>query len=121
MVAKVRCNDILDRPPIRVWGRGRITLLGDAAHPTTPNLGQGACQAIEDAVVLTDQLRRSDTVEAALRAFEKLRQGRTARITRESFRIGRIGQWENPIGCWLRNLATRFTLRPSRVGSWSNS
>ncbi|MGE0481663.1 MAG: FAD-dependent monooxygenase, partial [Phycisphaerae bacterium] len=50
-------NDILDRPPARNWGRGRITLLGDAAHPTTPNIGQGACMAIEDALVLARALR----------------------------------------------------------------
>jgi 2-polyprenyl-6-methoxyphenol hydroxylase-like FAD-dependent oxidoreductase len=101
-------NDILDRPPIRVWGRGCATLLGDAAHPTTPNLGQGACQAIEDAIVLADQLRRAGNTEGALRAYEKLRQRRTARITTESFRIGRVCQWENSVACWLRNAGTRF-------------
>jgi 2-polyprenyl-6-methoxyphenol hydroxylase-like FAD-dependent oxidoreductase len=46
-------NDVVDRPARRVWGAGRVTLLGDAIHPTTPDLGQGACQALEDAVVLT--------------------------------------------------------------------
>jgi len=102
-------HDILDRPPTRVWGRGRITLLGDAAHPTTPNLGQGACQAIEDAVVLADQLRRAGDSEGALRAFEKIRQRRTARITKQSLRLGWICQWENPMGCWLRNMGARFT------------
>ena len=46
-------TDIYDREPLgERWGIGRVTLLGDAAHPMTPNLGQGACQAIEDAVVL---------------------------------------------------------------------
>jgi 2-polyprenyl-6-methoxyphenol hydroxylase-like FAD-dependent oxidoreductase len=45
-------NDLFDRPPVRHWGSGRVTLLGDAAHPPTPNLGQGACQALEDALVL---------------------------------------------------------------------
>ncbi len=85
-----------------------MTLLGDAAHPTTPNLGQGACQAIEDAIVLADQLRRAGNTEGALRAYEKLRQRRTARITTESFRLGRVGQWENSVACWLRNTGTRF-------------
>jgi 2-polyprenyl-6-methoxyphenol hydroxylase-like FAD-dependent oxidoreductase len=101
-------NDIVDRPPIRVWGRGRITLLGDAAHPTTPNLGQGACQAIEDAIVLADQLRNSTSVESALRGYERIRRRRTARITNESLRFGRVCQWESPAACWLRNAATRF-------------
>jgi 2-polyprenyl-6-methoxyphenol hydroxylase-like FAD-dependent oxidoreductase len=101
-------NDIVDRPPSRLWGKGRMTLLGDAAHPTTPNLGQGACQAIEDAIVLADQLRRAGNTEGALRAYEKLRQRRTARITTESFRLGRVCQWENSVACWLRNTGTRF-------------
>ncbi|MBV8896591.1 MAG: FAD-dependent monooxygenase [Acidobacteriaceae bacterium] len=51
-------NDIIDRPPLSWWGRGPVTLLGDAAHATTPNLGQGACQALEDAIVLADCLRQ---------------------------------------------------------------
>ncbi len=45
-------NDLFDRRPVRHWGSGRVTLLGDAAHPPTPNLGQGPCQALEDALVL---------------------------------------------------------------------
>src|SRR5262245_44008611 len=53
-------NDIIDRPPIRIRGVGRPTLLRDAAHSTTPNLGQGACQALEDVVVLADCLRQAD-------------------------------------------------------------
>src|SRR5262249_48152410 len=50
-------NDIFDRPPVTRWSEGRVTLLGDAAHPMTPNLGQGACQAIEDAVILASLLQ----------------------------------------------------------------
>src|SRR4051794_32885961 len=50
--AAILRNDIYDRDPVEKWGDGSVTLLGDAAHPTTPNLGQGACQAIEDAVEL---------------------------------------------------------------------
>ena len=60
-------NDIIDRPPRQVWGKGRITLLGDAVHATTPNLGQGACQALEDAVILAHALRGAASPEAGLR------------------------------------------------------
>jgi 2-polyprenyl-6-methoxyphenol hydroxylase-like FAD-dependent oxidoreductase len=109
-------NDIVDRRPIRVWGRGCITLLGDAAHPTTPNLGQGACQALEDAVILADQLRRGHDVEAALRGYENIRRRRTARITNESLRFGRVCQWKNPAACWARNMAIRFI--PPAASLW---
>jgi 2-polyprenyl-6-methoxyphenol hydroxylase-like FAD-dependent oxidoreductase len=110
-------NDIFDRPPVTIWGRGRITLLGDAAHPMTPNLGQGACQALEDAVVLADQLRAKSRVEAALRAYESLRQPRTKRITAESFRLGRITQAENGLAHWLTTTAVR--LMPPAAAWWS--
>jgi 2-polyprenyl-6-methoxyphenol hydroxylase-like FAD-dependent oxidoreductase len=59
-------NDLYDLPPMRTWTRGRITLLGDAAHATTPNLGQGGCQAIEDGVVLARALSQATVVQAAL-------------------------------------------------------
>jgi 2-polyprenyl-6-methoxyphenol hydroxylase-like FAD-dependent oxidoreductase len=75
-------NDVVDRIPLVNWGLGRVTLLGDAAHPTTPNLGQGACQAIEDAVCLTVSLASSRQVETALRHYERARQPRTTAITR---------------------------------------
>src|SRR4029450_10146386 len=74
-------NDIIDRPPIRIWGVGSLTLLGDAAHPTTPNLGQGACQALEDAVVLADCLRQAGGVISGLRSYEERRRRRTALVT----------------------------------------
>jgi 2-polyprenyl-6-methoxyphenol hydroxylase-like FAD-dependent oxidoreductase len=96
-------NDIYDRPPLHHWGAGRVTLLGDAAHPMTPNLGQGACQAIEDAVVLRDSLAGNQDVEAALRRYEALRLPRTRRITLQSGRLGRAGQWSMPTACRLRN------------------
>ena len=52
-------HDITELPPIWPWGRGRVSLLGDAAHATTPNLGQGACQALEDAIFLADSLTQA--------------------------------------------------------------
>jgi 2-polyprenyl-6-methoxyphenol hydroxylase-like FAD-dependent oxidoreductase len=100
-------NDITDRKPVRHWSRGRVTLLGDAAHPMTPNFGQGACQAIEDAVVLADCLAATSNVPASLRSYESSRRDRTAMITRASRRFGAASQWENPFLCWLREVITR--------------
>jgi 2-polyprenyl-6-methoxyphenol hydroxylase-like FAD-dependent oxidoreductase len=102
-------NDIFDRPPLTRWGEGPVTLLGDAAHPMTPNLGQGGCQALEDAVVLGDCLRGAAAVPAALRAYEARRIPRTSAIVRQSWRIGRMGQWEHPVVCALRNALVRAT------------
>ncbi|MBH5338400.1 FAD-dependent monooxygenase [Streptomyces pactum] len=65
-----------DRRPVRDWGRGRITLLGDAAHPILPTIGQGACMAMEDAGVLAARLVRSTDLPAALRAYESDRHPR---------------------------------------------
>jgi 2-polyprenyl-6-methoxyphenol hydroxylase-like FAD-dependent oxidoreductase len=106
-------NDIVDRRPLKSWGRGRVTLLGDAAHPTTPNLGQGACQAIEDAVTLAHCFGQRDNAEAILRSYEGNRIPRTTAITNQSLRVGILGQLENPLACKLRNWITR--LIPSAI------
>ena len=100
--SRILRNDVCDREPIKRWGKGRVTLLGDAAHPMTPDLGQGACQAIEDAAVLAGCLKEEGETEAALRFYEALRVDRTAYIARQSRRLARIGQLENPLLCWLR-------------------
>jgi FAD-dependent urate hydroxylase len=107
--AEILRNDIVDRLPLKNWGRGRVTLLGDAAHPTTPNLGQGACQATEDAMYLAATLARARHVETALRHYEQVRYPRTTAITKDSWRFGSLCQWENPFGCWLRNRLTSWT------------
>ena len=88
---------------------GRVTLLGDAAHPMTPNLGQGGCQAIEDALVLARCLAEGGAVEASLRRYEAMRIPRTRFIVNASRRIGRAFQMESPILCRLRDLAIRMT------------
>src|SRR3989441_10619903 len=96
-------NDILDRRPVRHWGSGRVTLLGDAAHPPTPNLGQGACQALEDDLVLAGCLADQREPVAGLRAYEARRMKRSAAIIEQSSLFGRIGQWEQPLLCSLRD------------------
>jgi len=96
-------NDLFDRRPVRHWGSGRVTLLGDAAHPPTPNLGQGACQALEDALVLGFCLVDQREPVAALRAYEARRMKRSAAIIEQSYVFGKIGQWEHPLLCSLRD------------------
>lgn len=88
-------NGAYDRAPLRSWGKGRVTLLGDAAHPCTPNLGQGGCMALEDAAVLAKSLHRERSLPAALKHYAALRLHRTRHIQRRSRLMGEIGQWEN--------------------------
>lgn len=76
---------IADRAPSERWGRDRVTLLGDAIHPTTPDLGQGACQAIESAVTLAESLARSGARPSALRDYERQRRARAARVSNLSY------------------------------------
>jgi 2-polyprenyl-6-methoxyphenol hydroxylase-like FAD-dependent oxidoreductase len=88
---------------IRSWGAGRITLLGDAAHPMTPNLGQGACQALEDAVVLSQCLAAQTDVPAALRSYEHQRIPRANELVNRSRQVGAIGQVESRVAVRLRD------------------
>jgi 2-polyprenyl-6-methoxyphenol hydroxylase-like FAD-dependent oxidoreductase len=106
-------HDIYDRPPIQHWGANRVTLVGDAAHPPTPNQGQGACQAIEDALALArclDNESAVDTAESisiALRRYEALRRKRTGNVIRQSRAAGWVLQWRHPLACSLREAALR--------------
>ena len=108
-------NDIYDRPPARTWSRGRVTLAGDAAHPMTPNLGQGACQALEDAVVISRALHAAPDIATAWQLYERTRRLRAAFVTRASRRIGAMGQLENPLAIAARDtlvgLMGRFHVR----------
>lgn len=98
-------TDIADREPVASWSENRVTLLGDAAHPMTPDLGQGGGQAIEDAVVLDLCLSASADPATAFRDYEARRLSRTARVVKEARRFGRLGQLENPAALALRDLA----------------
>jgi 2-polyprenyl-6-methoxyphenol hydroxylase-like FAD-dependent oxidoreductase len=102
-------TDLYDRPPAPCWGRGRITMLGDSIHPTTPNLGQGACQALESAVWLAYALKTRGILEEALRAYEAARRPRTASVTRQSWSTGLMLTWRHPVLVWLRNALFRWS------------
>ncbi|GAB3558808.1 FAD-dependent monooxygenase [Spirosoma fluminis] len=105
-------NDIYDLKPIPQYAFKNIVLIGDAAHATTPNMGQGACQAIEDAVVLADELKGSGSVADAFQRFEQRRLKRTHYVIDNSRRIGQIAQTQRPLLAWLRNRVFRL-LPPS--------
>jgi 2-polyprenyl-6-methoxyphenol hydroxylase-like FAD-dependent oxidoreductase len=108
--AAILRNDSYDLPPLRAWGRGRVTLLGDAAHAMTPNLGQGACQALEDAVALSEWLRDAPDVERALRGYETQRRRPTASFQRRSRSAGAVGQWRHPLALLARRVLARTVL-----------
>jgi 2-polyprenyl-6-methoxyphenol hydroxylase-like FAD-dependent oxidoreductase len=107
--SKILRNDIYDREPLERWGDGKATLLGDAAHPMTLNLGQGACQAIEDAVVLGRCLKDGGDVASSVRLYESHRVRRTSAIVKRSRFAGRVVQLENPLLCVLRDAVARKT------------
>jgi len=101
-------NDIIDLPPLEKFAFGNVVLIGDAAHATTPNMGQGACMAIEDAVVLANIVNSvADPAEAFLR-FQERRMERTSKIVRDSWQLGKVAQLDNPLLAPLRNLALRL-------------
>ncbi|MDW9377869.1 NAD(P)-binding protein [Sinorhizobium meliloti] len=95
-------TDILDLEPMPSFTRGKVVLLGDAAHAVTPDLGQGAGLAIEDAAVLSALLARLP-MERALQEYDARRVGRACRIALESRLYARVAQWRNPLVVPLRN------------------
>lgn len=119
--ADVLRNDLYDlAAPLPHLHHGRIAWLGDAAHAMAPNLGQGGCQAIEDAVVLARLLpagERGDggdtAVAAALAAYTAARHARTDAVRLRARRVGRLGVLRNPVAVAVRDLAVRVT--PDRL------
>lgn len=106
-------NSLTDRKPHKGWTAGNATLLGDAAHPTTPNLGQGGCMAIEGAYILAKSIQKYGITKKAFDRYEELQFTRSKTIMKESLKLGKMGQLTNPILIRLRNFA--FTAMPSRL------
>jgi 2-polyprenyl-6-methoxyphenol hydroxylase-like FAD-dependent oxidoreductase len=100
-------NDVYYLEPLPRWSDGRLVLVGDAAHATTPGVGQGAAQAIEDAVVLIDRLAGSDDLTAALAEYEGIRRPRADAVLKMSRRADKAAQLANPLGWRLRNAVVR--------------
>jgi 2-polyprenyl-6-methoxyphenol hydroxylase-like FAD-dependent oxidoreductase len=96
---------IYDRRPLLRWNTGRIALLGDAAHPMTPELGQGACQAILDAYSLAHRISTEPTSSSAFRAYNRDRKARAWLVTLAARAIGMAGRADGPVSRILRETA----------------
>jgi salicylate hydroxylase len=113
---------LFDRDPLPRWSSGRVTILGDAAHPMLPFLAQGAAMAIEDAYVLARQIAvNGRDVTAALANYEAARLPRTARVQQAARAQGHINHLRGPVRRLLRNLSFRMgqslQRRPNAIGT----
>jgi 2-polyprenyl-6-methoxyphenol hydroxylase-like FAD-dependent oxidoreductase len=111
--AAILKNGAYDLAPLRRWGDRRVTLLGDAAHPCTPNLGQGGGLALEDALVLAKCLSKGTSIDEALRRYESLRRHRTAHLQQRARLMGQVGQWDNRVFVAARQAVT--SVLPARL------
>jgi 2-polyprenyl-6-methoxyphenol hydroxylase-like FAD-dependent oxidoreductase len=105
---ELRFDELFDRDPLPSWGTGMVTLLGDAAHPLLPHTGQGAAQAIVDAVTLGKALTGRVDVEPALRAYERERREKTTVLLRQGRRTAAVMRTTNPVACALREGVIRM-------------
>jgi 2-polyprenyl-6-methoxyphenol hydroxylase-like FAD-dependent oxidoreductase len=101
------CTPLREIRPLQTWVSGRVALLGDAAHAMLPNLGQGGCQAIEDAAVLAASLAIDADVPQALSAYERSRKPRAEKVARQSRQMSSLAHQRNPVAVALRNIAMR--------------
>ena len=100
--------------PLKSFVKERTILLGDAAHATTPNMGQGAGQAMEDAIVLANCLKEYDFTKA-LERYDKLRVNHTSKVIKKSRKIGKIAQYQNRLMVKARN--TVMKILPNKIAS----
>ncbi|WP_027379306.1 FAD-dependent monooxygenase [Chryseobacterium daeguense] len=99
-------NDIIDLSPISKWHSENLCLIGDAAHATTPNMGQGACQSIEDAYIIGKLMDITDNINEVFEKFQSIRRKKVDYIVETSWKIGKISQWEK--GNSVRNFLMRL-------------
>ncbi len=106
---------ITDLKPMMQWHHKNACLIGDAAHATTPNLGQGACQAVEDAYTIGQLFGPDKSFEDIFAEFESLRVNKAHSIVKTSWTIGKLAHLENSLGIWLRNTLMKNT--PKRANT----
>jgi 2-polyprenyl-6-methoxyphenol hydroxylase-like FAD-dependent oxidoreductase len=106
-------TDVYDSDPLPVWSRDRVVLVGDAAHPSLPHMGQGTSQAFEDAAVLADRLAAEPDIDAALRGYHQRRKGRARSAWSQARMLARVGAWRGGLACRLREVM--MTAVPERV------
>ena len=100
---KIIRSDINDFVPIKQWWKGRVALLGDAAHATTPNLGQGGCQAVEDAFVIAKCLKEYSSPDQAFQTYQQIRMEKAVNVVNMSWTMGKMTNIGNPFLQSVRN------------------
>jgi 2-polyprenyl-6-methoxyphenol hydroxylase-like FAD-dependent oxidoreductase len=113
----INTAEISDLKPTNIWFKENVCLIGDSAHATTPNMGQGACQAIEDAFVLSECLHKYE-ITKAFSEYQKLRLPKAHQVVKASWLVGKMAHLKNPILISLRNQMLRLT--PSSVNRKQN-
>ena len=103
----ILCNDLYDRRVPSVLAFGRVALLGDAAHPMLPSLGQGACQAVVDGEVLAEALAETDDPAAGLRLYSDRRRRTASLAVTQSRRMFKVAHARSPVTVGLRNALLR--------------
>lgn len=106
-------NEMIDLKPISTWYKNNVCLIGDAAHATTPNLGQGACQAIESAYVIAECLATEKNAQKAFKKLEKIRKNTATQIINKSWSIGKMAHLKNNFAIFLRNSIIK--LMPKKI------
>lgn len=105
--ANIMFSKIIDLKPITKWQDKNACLIGDAAHATTPNLGQGACQAVEDAYTIGQLLNSGRPIESVFAEYKRLRIKKAHHIVNTSWTMGKLAHIENSLGIWIRNAMMR--------------
>ncbi len=114
---QINTAEISDLKPTNIWHKENVCLIGDSAHATTPNMGQGACQAIEDAFVLSECIDKYE-ITKAFTEYQRLRLPKAHQVAKASWIVGKMAHLKNPILIGLRNQMLQLT--PSSVNRKQN-